>query len=418
MNKILLLIFCIFVIPLCSVAVEIPSQPWFPKAPVYESPISNVLRVSTVDEFMHAVESASPGMKITLQDGIYYLPRYVEITTDNVVLCSLSGNRGKVIIDGSKSIHGELIGFRNCKGVTVSSITIQNIKWNGFKINADDNVQDLTIYNCVIHNIWERGIKSVRVPIENREAIRPKNIRIQYCLFYNDRAKQFSDDAKDTPDTFNGNYVGGIDAMQPKQWVISGNVFVNIQGRTREGRGCVFLWHHAEDCVIERNIIIDCDVGIALGNASGIGPNESSVHGTNMIVRNNFITRTPESGIVTDYTKDCQIVNNTIYDPDNRMNRLIRIVHDNAGLAVANNLLSGPGMSVESNDSMKIENNLIGDYASYFVAAESGNLHLKENAVDAINQGMVINTVKNDIDEEGKYQQIDIGADEYDAKDE
>lgn len=393
-------------------------QPWFPKAPPLDAPFSKIVTVTTTDEFIHAVEKASAGMKIVLEDGIYYLPKYVEINTDHVMICSLSGNRDKVILDGSQSIHGELIGFRNCNGVTVAGITIQNIKWNGFKINADDNVQNLTIYNCVIHNIWERGVKSVRVPNENREAVRPKNVRIQHCLFYNDRAKQFSDDTKDTPETFNGNYVGGIDAMHPKQWVISDNVFINIQGRTREGRACVFLWHHAEDCLIERNIIIDCDVGIALGNSSGIGPNESSVHGTNMIVRNNFIVRTPESGIVTDYTKDCQIVNNTIYDPDNRMSRLIRIVHDNAALLVVNNLLSGSGMSVETEDSIVIENNPVGDFEEYFIDAKSGNLHLNQNAHVAVNKGKTLNAVKNDIDGDARDALTDTGADEFVMKEE
>jgi hypothetical protein len=410
----LIALYCLLAIPTWSI--EILHQSWFPTAPKYPSPYSNKIAISTVDEFLDALSNVTPGTEITLEDGLYYLPHYVEISTDHVMISSQSGNREHVILDGSQSQHGELVGFRSCKNVTVSSLTIQNVKWNGFKINADDNVQDLTIHNCVIHNIWERGIKSVRVPKENREVIRPKNIIIQYCLFYNDRPKRFSDDDKDTTDSFNGNYIGGIDAMHAKRWEISDNVFFNIQGRTREGRGCVFLWHHAEDCVVERNIIIDCDVGIALGNSSGIGPNQSSVHGTNMIVRNNFITCTPESGIVTAYTKDCQIVNNTIYDPQNRMNRMnrmIRIVHDNAGLLVANNILSGPGMSVETENEIHFKQNLIGDYEPYFINPKSGNLHLNMQAFDSINKGYSIQSVLNDIDGDVRDEPIDIGADEW-----
>ncbi len=61
--------------------------------------------------------------------------------------------------------------------------------------------------------------------------------------------------------------MGGIDVMYAKDWILSDNVFVGIQGRTRGARGAVFLWHETEDCVVERNVIIDCNTGIALGNS-------------------------------------------------------------------------------------------------------------------------------------------------------
>lgn len=386
---------------------------WVPQAPVLEFHESRIIEVSSVDELFNAVGAVKPGESIVLGDGIYYLPRYLEITTDRVVLRSASRDRNAVILDGSKSQHGELIGFRSCTGVTVADLTIQNIKWNGFKINSDDNVQQLTIYNCVIHNIWERGVKSVRVPEIDRERIRPKKVKIQYCLFYNDRPKQFSDDDKDTPDTFDGNYIGGIDTMFAKEWTISDNVFVGIQGRTREGRGCVFMWHHAEDCVIERNVIIDCDVGIALGNSSGIGDGQSSIHATNLIVRNNFVVRTPESGIVADYTHNCQLINNTIYDPTNRMNRLIRIVHANRGLMVSNNLLSGPGMSNETDDEVQFMNNMIGNYTKYFVNPNQGNLHLLSNWSELVDSGVSLPSLTDDIDRQPRDHAVDIGADEW-----
>jgi len=69
-----------------------------------------------------------------------------------------------VIIDGAESGHGELIGITSCSGVTIADLTIQNIRYNGFKINSQTNVQDLTIYNCIIHNIWQRGRKGRKGP--------------------------------------------------------------------------------------------------------------------------------------------------------------------------------------------------------------------------------------------------------------
>lgn len=399
-------------IVLVSAGLNPPVLPWFPIAPSLPPPAGQVIRVSTVDALFEAAETVQPGGTILIEDGQYYMPRYFEIHTNNVTLRSASGQREKVILDGEKSMHGELVGITSCSGVMIADLTIQNIKWNGFKINSDKNVQNLTIYNCVIHNIWQRGVKSVKIPEANREEIRPKNCRVQYCLFYNDRPKQYSDDPSDTEQTFRGNYIGGIDTMFAKGWTISDNVFTGIHGRTGEARGCVFMWHHAENCVIERNVILDCDTGVALGNSSGIGPGESSVHGTNMIVRNNFLSLVPENGIIADYTQDCKILNNTIYDPKSAMQRLIRVVHTNPGLLVANNLLCGPDIRVESDSAIRFLNNRSGDYAAYFVDPTKGNLHLADSAMNALDKGISLPEVTEDIDRQPRQDPSDIGADE------
>ena len=63
-------------------------------------------------------------------------------------------------------------------------------------------------------------------------------------------------------------------------------------------------------------------------------------HCTGVVVRNNFLCRVPENGILADYTRDCAILHNTVHDPESRLGRLIRLVHDNDGLRVVNNLLS------------------------------------------------------------------------------
>lgn len=230
------------------------------------------------------------------------------------------------------------------------------------------------------------------------------------CLFYNDRPKQFSDDPADTPQNFGGDYIGGIDTMYAKSWVISDNVFIGIQGRTLSARGAIFMWHHAEDCIIERNIIIDCDSGICLGNSSRA---ESTVHCTRFIVRNNFITRAPENGILADYTRDCKILNNTIHEPASRLGRLIRIVHDNEGLLVANNLLCGPPIRIESESKFTRSHNLKKDISRFLVAPSEGNLRLKADAVDVIDQGIALPEVTDDLDRKSRGPIPDIGAHEF-----
>src|SRR5262249_39309155 len=156
-------------------------------------------------------------------------------------------------------MHGELVGVTGCTGVTIADLTIQNIRYNGFKINSDKFATHVTIHNCIIHNIWQRGVKGPMVRPEDRERFRPSDCLVEYCLFFNDHPKRSEDDPTDTMQTFKGNYIGGIDAMFPRRWTIRHNVFVHINGRTREARGAVFLWQKAEDCIVEQNIILDCD---------------------------------------------------------------------------------------------------------------------------------------------------------------
>jgi hypothetical protein len=384
-------------------ALNPPVQNWFPKAPPLPAPQGNVVTVSTVDGLMKAIEEATPGQTILVAEGHYLMPRYVEIHADRVTLRGATGQRERVILDGVQSKHIELLGVRACSGVTIADLTIQNIRANGFKINSQTNVQKLTIYNCLIHNIWQRGIKGVKVPLEDREAVRPKQCRVQYCLFYNDRPKQLSDDPADIAQ---GNYIAGIDVMYAQDWIIRDNVFVGIQGRTFEGRGAVFLWFDAQGCIVERNIIIDCDVGLQLGNphrADGV-----QYHCVGCVARNNFISRAPQAGIVTVYTKDCRLLHNTIHDPQNRLSRLLRMVFANDGLVVANNLLSGPGMRNESDSDIKLVGNLIKDMTGAFVDPNHGNLHLVASAA----QGAALPDVPEDIDGQQRADKPDIGADE------
>lgn len=388
-----------------------PVQDWFPKPAPLPAPKGNIIRITTADQLARAAQNAKPGDTLLLADGHYDLPRTIDFHADNVTLRGESADPAKVILDGAKHKLGEGVSVSNCSGVTFADFTLRNITFNGFKINSDRFATAVTIHHCIIHNIWQRGVKGVSVRPADRERFRPADCRIQFCLFYNDRAKRWEDDSTDTAKTFNGNYVGGIDAMFPRAWIISDNVFLNIQGRTREARGAVFLWQEAENCIIERNIIIDCDSGICLGNSHK--PADIPLHARNMIVRNNFITRSVENGILADYTKDCLILHNTVYDPSSRLKRGVRIVHDNDGLVVANNLLSGPLLRIETTSQITQKTNLAKDLTNHFTDPKSGNLHLKDALPEVTNAGTPYKAAEDDIDRQPRDQTPDLGADEW-----
>ncbi|QEG41397.1 GDSL-type esterase/lipase family protein [Roseimaritima ulvae] len=332
-----------------------PAADWFPQAKPWSQGDGESHHVATVEELFTAVGKVRPGDSILVADGHYRLPRYFEITTDNVTLRSASGNRDRVILDGAGSRHGELLGITGCQGVTIADLTIQNVKYNGIKLNSDRGVQRVTVHNCVLHNIWQRGVKAPGLR-ENAKQLSPRDCRVQFCLFYNDRPKQFSDDETDTPQTFNGNYIGGIDVKNTTNWTISDNVFIGIQGRTREGRGCIYISEDGRNCVIERNVFLNCDIGIALGNPS---LEYSARHAVDCVVQNNLVSDCPETGILACYSKDCQIRNNTVFNPDSSLGRLIWVQNVNDGLQVENNLLVGPPLRVTSDSRIKQQRNIV-----------------------------------------------------------
>jgi hypothetical protein len=292
---------------------DLPWPDWFPQAAPLPEPEGPIIRVSTVEELFRAAETVPPGGTILVADGHYRMPRYLELRTDRVTLRGASGRPERVILDAVDSRHGELLGITGCAGVTVAHLTLQNVRWNALKINSNLRATQVTVYHCIFRNVWQRAIKGPAVPADQRAEFRPSDCRIQYCLFTNDRVKRYEDDPADTPENFRGNYVGGIDAMFPRRWTISDNVFVGIRGRTGEGRGAIFLWHDAQDCVIERNLLLDCDSGICLGNSHR--PADIDVHCRRCLVRNNFVVRCSQNGILADYTENCRILHNSIHDP-------------------------------------------------------------------------------------------------------
>jgi hypothetical protein len=388
-------------------------QPWYPKAPPLPPAKGNVIKAGTVEEMRAAIKNVKPGGTILIADG-HYMMHHLEIKTRDVTIRSASGNRGKVIIDGNRgkgnTYAGELVRIIG-NGITVADLTIQNAKWNGFKLYH--GTHRARIYNCVIRNVWQRGIKQGidKPPKRDGKRIFNNDCRVQYCLLYNDRPKQWGDDPSDDKGTtkFGGNYIGGMDVMAAKGWIVSDNVFVNIKGRTGSGRGAIFMWVGTEDCVVERNVIINCDRGICIGNPSGKFV-KSIPHARRFIVRNNFVTNCPGNSVEFFWTRDCGFLHNTVHTP---RGRLLVVNSDNDGLEVRNNILNGRKPRLpKTTGKITIENNLHKLAADQFIDVERGNLHLKRTAAAAIDQAKPAEDVTRDFDRRLRGAKPDLGAHE------
>lgn len=389
-----------------------PAQPWFPKAPPLPPPTGEVIHVDSVAGLLEAANQIAAGGTIRVADGLYPMPQTLVIRKEGVTLRGDSGNRDRVVLDFTECRHHEGIAVTSCSDVTIADLTVANVRQNGIKINSNTGVDRVTIHNVVGHNVWQRHVKGVLSPDEDGQPTFVEDCHVQYCLFYNDRPKQRGDDPwEDQEPRMGFNYIGGMDVMSAKGWTIRDNVFMNLNGKTGEARGAIFMWHFSNDCVVERNIIIDCDSGICLGNSSARGERR---HAVNFLVRNNFIVRCSENNLLADHTRDCKLLHNTVHDPDSRNGRLLRVVHANDGLVVANNLFSGPRIVVEQLEgSIDVKDNLVRPVSDYFVNPELGDLHLTTKAVDAIDAVAARAEVPEDIDGQPRGERVEFGADEY-----
>ncbi len=87
-------------------------------------------------------------------------------------------------------------------------------------------------------------------------------------------------------------------------------------------------------------------------------------------------------------------------------------MHDNAGLAVVNNLLSGPPMRVETESPVRRAGNLTVDAAGWFVDVARGDLHLSNEPPEAARRADRIGPVAEDFDCQPRRPLTDVGADQ------
>jgi len=125
--------------------------------------------------------------------------------------------------------------------------------------------------------------------------------------------------------------IEGIDGIAARGWLVKGNIIENIIQLESNidlsvmpnyedwiGFG-IFFKANSIDCVLEDNLLINCDVALSFGG-SGTGPgfyryNDETYETRGGVMRNNIVWGTlRRAGIYVNSAKDFEIVNNTIYD--------------------------------------------------------------------------------------------------------
>jgi parallel beta helix pectate lyase-like protein len=406
-HRSLLLVF-LFVATWLPAAVDIPS--WFPRASPLPLPHGEIIRVATVDELLAAVERAEPGHTILLADGHYKLPRVVVLQAKkDLTIRSASGDPTKVTLSGrgwdSNARGDDILHIGNCDGITIADLTFADCRSYAVKIEAENAPRNIHIYNCRFRDI---GVRAIKGSAGQDPVIRAVKGSIRYCAFENTRVPP-------ADWLYGGNYISAIDMMALEDWTISDNVFRNIKGRDGGGRAAIFIWVRSRQIVVERNLIVDCDRGVAFGNPGQSTANvagEQLVYVADGIIRNNFIVGGPDCGIELWHAERIKLFNNTIWRPERNWSRGIRIGTGTAQTEIVNNLVHGE-IRLDGGEA-QLRNNQTGRLDGYFVDAASGNLALTARASGAIDQGVALPGVADDIRGRPRARRPDLGAWEFD----
>jgi len=390
---------------------EVPE--WFPKAAPLPLPQGQVIRAATVEELFAAVERVQTGGTILLADGHYRLPRVIVLQgKKDITIRSAGADPDKVTLSGkgwdSNAKGDDILHIGRCEGVTIADLTFADCRSYGVKVEAENAPKDIHIYNCRFRDIGVRAIKGSAGQDPNVRAVKGS---VRYCRFENTKVPP-------ADWLFGGDYIAAIDMMALEDWTFSDNVFWNIRGRNGGGRAAIFIWVRSRRVVVERNLIVNCDRGVAFGNPGQSTANiggEPLVYVSDGIIRNNFIAGGPDCGIELWYAEIVKVCNNSIWRPERNWSRGIRIGTGTSDTDIVNNLVHGE-IRLEGGQA-RFAQNLAGRLDGYFVDPASGNLTLTPAAVGAIDQGVSLPEVTDDIRGRSRTGRPDLGAWEFDHDD-
>lgn len=375
-----------------------------------------VITVSTVNELQDAVANLVSQTTILIEAGDYPLTQTLYITgnLDDVTIKSSNGNRDSVTIRGrgmsnsnyGNVPHGFLIG--SVTNLTIADLTISDCYYHNIQIQGQEGPGNLTFSNLHLIDSGEQQIKGSTAGPPGPYA---DNGIVQGCLIeYTDRARS--------------DYTNGVDILAGDNWTIRDNVFRRIRAPIGYMAGpTILMWRNCLNSLIERNLIIDCDVGIALGYGA---PGPLSRDGETVydhqfgVIRNNVIYRTSGSptgdvGITVNYANLYEIYHNTVVLNDTFLWNIEYRWPASSGI-IGNNLCDGPIFQRDSAQATLLSN-LTTATESWFVNPTAEDLHLLGSATDAIDVTDLIFSVTDDIDGHPRPagSACDFGADEYNS---
>jgi hypothetical protein len=355
------------------------------------------------DDLWEALHRAGPGTTVLLEDGTYGLQGALQIVARNVVVRGKSGDRSKVVLRGDSMGEQKVriaISIEAPK-VTLADLTISRVGWHGVQVRRDLGASGMVLHNV---RILDTGQQLVKGSVSDNGRTADNGLVACSSFEYSDHASS--------------DYTNGVDIHRGKGWVVRDNVFLRIRGpREAEGKAgpAVLFWNGSRDTIVERNLVVDCYRGIALGLVErGQGLDHEGG-----VIRNNVVCNLnpwADEAIEASASGDLRIEHNTVL-VEGRVPWSIGLRFPATSGAVANNLSNRP-IHLRDGARAELKANVTDARRDWFVDPARGNLRLVRGSVAAIDAGVLIPEVRQDFDRGPRVagKAPDAGAFEFTAK--
>jgi hypothetical protein len=366
-------------------------------------PPSSSVNVSNVSGLQSAIAGLTSNVTILLADGTYNLTDtlYLPQNISNVTIKGASGNRDAVIIKGPGMTNSAIaFGFwaDNVSGITFQDITIRDFNQHAIILNG--GVDSPVYRNLHIVDIGDQFLKNNPTP-DQLSGI-DNGILENSLLEYSSVA----------PDT----YTNGLDVHRGENWIVRDNTFKNFRSTAGLAGPAVLIWNGSSDTTVVRNTFINNQRDISLGLDPTKPAGGVTDHARGLIA-NNFIYKTsattPDVPVAVFDSPQTKVYYNTILLNGSYPNAIEYRFARTTGIDIKNNLTDA---SIVARDgaSGSANNNITNATTAMFVNPADGDLHLKQTATAAIDNGIAV-SVTDDFDNQARPQGAasDIGADEY-----
>ncbi|MEM7244945.1 MAG: hypothetical protein AAF533_06345 [Acidobacteriota bacterium] len=377
-------------------------------------PTGTTVDVATESELQDAVRNLTSGTTILIADGDYTLTNTLVIDgVSDVAIRSASGNREAVILRGRGMNNSDywpvphVFLVQDVTNLLIADLTAQDVWFHAVQVAGEHGPSFVTLRNLHLKDAGEQLVKGSSG--DSGAGLYADDCRVECCLIeFTDRARSF--------------YTNGVDVLAGARWVVADNVFRNIRAPVGELAGpTVLFWRNSIDTIVERNLFLECDRGVALGlstpDPSRARDGDDTYDHQGGIVRNNMFYRsagspTGDVGLAVAHCRDYSIVHNTVL-LNGSFDWTIEYRFAVSDGVVANNLTDGR-IAQRGGASGMLAGNVTTAVPADFVDAAGGDLHLAPGAATAIDAAVTGFGVASDYDGESRSLDAapDVGADE------
>lgn len=379
---------------------------------------TRIVRVATEPQLQTAIGNLQNGDTLLLADGVYNLTSSLFINGRNDVTIRGAAGSTNVVLAG-KGMDNTNYGnvpfgiWSNGTNTTIAHLTIRDT-WDN-EIIFNPGAQSPLVYCVRLLNAGSQFIKSNPTDVSN--GIGVNNGIVEYCWF------EYTGSPPNDHGTGAG-YFNGISAHAAQNWIIRGNLFKNLHNPDSAAylwNPAVLFWRHSRNTITEQNVFINVDRAVAYGldNTTPYFDHSGGV------IRNNFVylapgfmsaarTASSDGSLIAWNSPGTQIDHNSALLNSNEFYAVEFRFPTTTNCAARNNLADAP-IHLRDSAVAALGSNLLSGAPSMFVNPAGADLHLRVSATNAIDQGLTLASVTNDIDGDRRPRgaRSDIGADEF-----